>query len=198
LKELAQGEADLDSPTLMPIVKIHGSANWFLTYGDKNKEDCISMPPDVPNYSPGTTIEHFARAIRGSVNLSGGRRADPMIIPPMLGKATLKRIISRQWSAAIRLLSSARILCIIGYSFPETDAFMPRLLAEGMQQNGDLDEVVIVNREPQEKWRSRVKQLFTPSVRHKVGYISNQTVPFINQWSSDTIHFRDKFCPIWF
>src|SRR5690242_8352832 len=80
----------------------------------------------------------------------------PAIIPPMLGKASVSPVISSQWRAAIQALSAARQIWIIGYSFPETDTFMPRLLSQGLQANQDLESIAIINKEKREAWNDRI------------------------------------------
>src|SRR5262249_20966206 len=145
----------------MPIVKIHGSANWFWV-----DDSCVGRTPVTASDIRMDRLEgDFRTAV---LDGKKARRFAPTIIPPMLGKATMTNVIARQWREAINLLAGARKLWIIGYSFPPTDAFMPRLLAEGMQENQDIEEIIIINREEQARWRDRVDWLFTPTLRQKV------------------------------
>jgi hypothetical protein len=172
LRESEKGPPDGD----LPLVKIHGSSNWFFL-----EDKCVARPPvDDEVVVPSRLQKEIRDFLPAS---SPTAPTAPTIIPPMLGKATLMDIIARQWREAILLLSRARKLWIIGYSFPPTDAFMPRLLAEGMQENEDLEEIVIMNREDQSRWSERVEKLFTPSVRQKVGYIGVPTVNYLQNFS---------------
>jgi hypothetical protein len=164
------------SPDDLPVVKIHGSSNWFSL-----EDKCVGRPPIDDDV---VVLSRLEKEIRDFLPASSSTTPiAPTIIPPMLGKATLKEIIARQWREAIRLLSGARKLWIIGYSFPPTDAFMPRLLAQGMQENEDLEEIIIVNREDKSLWSERIEKLFTPSVRQKVGYMAARTVDYIAKYS---------------
>jgi hypothetical protein len=171
----------------LPIVKIHGSSNWFSV-----EDKCVGRPPLDDEV---VVLSRLENDIRGS--LPATRPVAPLIIPPMLGKATLKEIIARQWREAIRLLSGARKLWIIGYSFPPTDAFMPRLLAQGMQENEDLEEIMIVNNEDMSRWSERIEKLFTPSVRQKVGYMGVRTTDYMSRYS-DVQAFTKNYPHEWF
>ena len=78
----------------------------------------------------------------------------------MLGKSSDLKVVTHQWKEAITALATAREVWVVGYSFPETDAFMTRLLTEGMQNNRDLDFVAIINTTPFEQFKPRMHQIF--------------------------------------
>lgn len=50
-----------------------------------------------------------------------------------------------------------------GYSFPETDSFMTRLLAEGIKRNDNLEHVFIINNSADRGWLNHVRNVFTKS-----------------------------------
>ena len=91
----------------------------------------------------------------------------PLIIPPMLGKASTRNIICRQWYSAIDALRLAAQIWIVGYSFPQTDAFMQRLLHEGLSKNRVLDRLVIADIQPESAWEDRLETLFSPVTRRE-------------------------------
>jgi hypothetical protein len=95
----------------------------------------------------------------------GANDISPAIVPPMLGKSSLAQVITRQWKAAIDALANAREIWVIGYSFPATDAFMKRLLTEGVKRNRDLQKIWIVDIQRYEAWQARVEDLFPPTIR---------------------------------
>jgi hypothetical protein len=179
----------------IPILKLHGSVNWFSIpcFRMENKEsvdhwvartaltpagsdESGSVPID-PNFSANGLSDWIKNRAMAHLESSGysakPERVTPAIIPPMLGKSSESRVIRKMWNTAIDLLRSARQIWIIGYSFPVTDAFMVRLLAEGLRDNHDLEFLAIVNIEPKERWQERLRDIFNP-VRldsRKVRYI---------------------------
>jgi hypothetical protein len=163
----------------LPVIKLHGSANWFefplrdTWVASKRVGDEYRRPDIIHN--PDLDIDQFRKELIAAANqwVSGGELLNPLldgpfrpaIIPPMLGKMSVSYVIARQWRAAIEALGSAREIWIIGYSFPETDSFMPRLLSEGIQDNDDLDSLMIVNTPGGiGQLRSRLERILTPTV----------------------------------
>ncbi len=140
------------------VVKLHGSVNWFdgprggITW-DMTRDD-------------GNAVRCFLKCQSESckVHAKPGAAATrmPVIIPPTLGKASLKPLICAQWRHAVHAFRNARRIVIAGYSFPETDVFMRRLLAEGLRQEHLLDKLDIVNPTRDETWWSRIRGFFAP------------------------------------
>ena len=142
----------------VPIIKLHGSINWFQPRG--SPAEWFALQPgavrDVENSIPEILETHT-----------------PAIIPPMLGKASVAPVIAAQWKAAMSVLARARQIVVIGYSFPATDAFMLRLLSEGLKSNMDLDRILIIDRNPVEKWAPLLRSIFNPVARSaKVRFMS--------------------------
>jgi hypothetical protein len=108
----------------------------------------------------------------------------PAIVPPMLGKMSVSPTISHQWQSAIAALETAAHITIIGYSFPETDAFMTRLLAEGLKNNNGLEDITIVDIQAEEHWVGRLERIFTPTLRQtKVKYGESDAKDFLNSFA---------------
>jgi hypothetical protein len=63
----------------------------------------------------------------------------------MLGKSSNDRLFALQWEAAIKAISNAAQIWVMGYSFPITDAFMSRLLTEGIMSNQDFRRLTVVD-----------------------------------------------------
>jgi hypothetical protein len=91
----------------------------------------------------------------------------PGIVAPMIGKASVASAIAAQWRRAIAVCSRARTVLVVGYSFPETDTFMSRLLAEGLHQNDDLESMIICDRRPLEQWSAKLRAMFGPVFREQ-------------------------------
>jgi hypothetical protein len=159
----------------VPVIKLHGSVNWFqYTDGDIPKifastqfgiqeqsfpgVDRRNVPIGIsdPDFKT-KNIEQWARDVCANAT-------DPLpaIIPPMLGKMSISPVISCQWRSAIQCLARAKNITVIGYSFPETDTFMTRLLAEGLKDNIGLNRIRIVDIQSESQWRERINRIFTP------------------------------------
>jgi hypothetical protein len=179
----------------IPIVKLHGSVNWFeakeLSKRARKKKEWlafqrfgfVSVPPPGRLYGinkPDFALDELHNDLR-----DGGfsERIVPAIIPPMLGKSAVHPTVAAQWRAAIESLQRAKTLDIIGYSFPETDVFMLRLLSEGLRRNEGLEEIMIVNRdELSEEWRAKLQRFFNRVALEKtVWYLKSDSKHFIHE-----------------
>ena len=176
---------------VVPVIKLHGSVNWFqYDKGSKlfattdfggHKARMNTSPKDVwvgisqPDFEK-KVIKTWGHAICNDIP------DDPTsaIIPPMLGKMSVSPTISLQWRSAIAALETAAHITIIGYSFPETDAFMTRLLAEGLKNNNGLEDITIVDIRAKEDWARRLERIFTPTLRQtKVKYEESDAKDFL-------------------
>jgi len=102
----------------------------------------------------------------------------------MLGKTASSPVIAIQWSTAISSIAEAREVWVVGYSFPTTDAFMKRLLTEGIKNNNDLERIVIVDLQPYEDWKARLEDLFPPIMRTtKVEFLTMKADELLGQIS---------------
>lgn len=123
-----------------PLLKLHGSINWFVHSGFPLAE---GIPIDESRR--GRTL--IARA-RHSVSLPpmrDGEMLSPIIITPVLHKAMLRiPLLDSLWHTARARLPSCDRLIIIGYSFPPTDFHVRRLLRESFADRSLL-ELVVVN-----------------------------------------------------
>jgi hypothetical protein len=148
------------------LVKLHGSANWFLR---RDKPGELTSMTTQWNTAGISSLDQptvgIVRAVFGPQAVVKHDEYSPAIIPPMLGKMSVAPVIALQWRAAVEALATAREIWVIGYSFPATDAFMKRLLSEGIKQNRDLAKVWIVDIQRPEDWVERLDDLFTPVMR---------------------------------
>ncbi len=104
----------------------------------------------------------------------------------MLGKSAVHEVIASQWRAAVKALARAKQLFIVGYSFPETDVFMTRLLAEGLKYNEGLEEITIVDiTKLTDAWRAKLYRFFNPvAIEKTIYYLSKDARHFINDGGS--------------
>jgi hypothetical protein len=114
------------------VLKLHGSVNWLVD---------------------GDALRVFGSY--SDVRRSGGV---PELIPP-----TWKKVGSSQldsvWEQAVRSLTSANRLIVIGFSMPPTDMHFKYLLAAGFQENTALTKVIFLDPDAQ-KIEAKGKELF--------------------------------------
>ena len=159
------------SKGVVHLLKLHGSVNWFDVGPEFVRSSMISDSSDKFSLAAGTcTIQYIRNDISTwlqSANTTKGLQVDPAnmkpaILPPMLGKAAVGDLMSCQWRAAIEALSRARRVCVIGYSFPETDGFMTRMLAEGLHSNDECESILFIDNGTAGSVKARIRSMFTP------------------------------------
>lgn len=162
----------------VPVVKLHGSVNWINAGEECHALYDRGLKPDAQQDTNLKLNDKFLSRsvitdeIRKIITIPNETSVTPAIVPPMLGKSSDNPAVTFQWKSAIELLRTAREVWIIGYSFPETDSFMPRLLCEGLHPNGDLDFVKLVNIEREENYLHKLENLFGPIFyKNKVEYV---------------------------
>ncbi|MSR59341.1 MAG: hypothetical protein EXS05_17145 [Planctomycetaceae bacterium] len=155
---------------IFPIIKLHGSVNWFQKE-PKGPYVALTSVGDTQGMVFGVNEKQFRVDAFDS----------PAIVPPMLGKASGNAAIAAQWKAAVKVLSRARRVTVIGYSFPQTDAFMLRLLSEGLKDNADLEQFCVIDKRPFEEWAPLLSRFFTPVARdQKLLFIHSTTLFLLN------------------
>jgi len=157
-----------EDPLPLEIIKLHGSVNWFLS--TEGKPSCCTKYE--PGYERGSNAVQTL-AVQHSGFTERIARDDgpiPLIEPPMLGKAAGTQVIARQWQRAVEALKNAQALAIVGYSFPSTDMFMSKLLAEGLRQNSRMRVIEIVN-----------------SAEHSSRFWTDMRNQFAEPWRSTTL-----------
>lgn len=137
-------EKTIEHPQHRPIIskvrvlKLHGSANWTVCPQCKSRVYVITPPAyRSPVKEPDCPECKVAMAL-------------PLIVPPTWSKEEFRPLLRSVWHTALLELASAERLFIVGYSMPETDKFFQYLLALSLQGNTLLDEIVIVNSNPQD------------------------------------------------
>ena len=132
----------------VPIIKLHGSVNWLRLEGtwlsDERVENSSLGTPqgDVLDRLATRFWRHNPTARPDELHY------EPGIIPPMLGKARIEELFTQQWAAAIDAIHRSSQIWVIGYSFPRTDTFMSRLLAEGLGAKHDFRRLNVVDLAP--------------------------------------------------
>jgi hypothetical protein len=135
---------------------------------------------DLPGISSPTFDINNLTASLSHLKADPKQAVTPAVIPPMLGKMSVLPTISHQWQSAIACLETAAHITVIGYSFPETDAFMTRLLAEGLKKNNGLEDITIVDIQAESEWEHRLARIFAPPLKQtKVKYTESDAKKFL-------------------
>lgn len=134
-----------------PILKLHGSLNWF-RYLPLRKYPTYLDAGVVPlsNDKKNEVILAERRWWFDKPPDLNGLYIDPIIITPELNKEKYfqdplyNRVFSPIWKKAKEFLSNCKKLIVIGYSFPATDFPTKKLFLEAFSENS-LKELIIVN-----------------------------------------------------
>lgn len=145
------------------VLKLHGSVNWA-----------------VPKHARTRFKPHSS--YREVVKL----QLVPQIIPPTWKKDS-KGAFDDIWSSALRALSAATRVVVVGFSIPPTDLHFKYLLAAGLRENYSLREIVFVNPSPGlEEVKRRSESLFANQAHNaaKVRFVDATIEQFVGQGTS--------------
>ena len=154
-----------DSHDGVPILKLHGSANWYSFYKDNPPDPDVFLSGGgsrflvaniglIPNTGPvtATTRKKQATSVKGKGAAKGPPRTwygFPLIVPPVPHKsASFHSQIKSLWTQAADLLSDADELLVFGYSCPAQDQEAANLIRSTAGRNSDLNHVTIVDPNP--------------------------------------------------
>ena len=120
--------------TGLKYLKLHGSANWLLC---KKCKKITFYDKGYPNMLiKGCKICH-----------DNGVILEPLVVPPTWNKSEHRKEINRVWEVALKEMSLARKIFIIGYSMPPTDMYFEYLMSLGLKDNDIIEKIVIVDRD---------------------------------------------------
>jgi hypothetical protein len=168
------------------FLKLHGSTNWV------NCRDC-NHPLQIVNASPipsGHTLSPLLKerdwfefrmvtnVLRNTEckNCKKKGTLEPIVIPPTWSKAIENSPLVKVWETAVKEISSAFQIVVIGYSMPTTDTFFQYLLTLGLASNASFHRVVVVNRDHSDDFKERYLRVFSRSLhdRGRLKFLSNK------------------------
>lgn len=118
------------------ILKLHGSANWFILEEEYDEAFSTERPSEKPY-----NIDNIG-LITGMSPAPDHERC-PFIIPPIPNKPITRiSLFASLWSRALEYLESAKRIVICGYSLPETD-IMARMLFKSVRNTGVTDISIV-------------------------------------------------------
>ncbi len=135
----------------MPLVKMHGSINWFYCPSCQN----VLMP----------TVENMRKSIRNNVPYSVTgicptctAPTKQFIVPPTTFKFLIYPPIVQVWNAGREIFEKSKFYVIIGYSFSLGDDYITKMLLKAIREDPTKQLVVIdKNAETIEKFRQYLK-----------------------------------------
>jgi hypothetical protein len=138
-----------NTPYDWPLMKLHGSINWF-RYLPFRKYPALEAVEPLPPTKLGHALLVDGHWWFGEPPDFQGWYIDPLIITPVLYKEQyfveplFRRVLQPLWNRARAALEVATELVVIGYSFPGTDFHVEKMFREAFADH-DLERVVIVN-----------------------------------------------------
>lgn len=123
--------------------------------------------------------------LHGSLNFPRSRReelidlesvtAEPQILPPIFSKDTAA-LGSSMWAQALKELSDARNIVVVGYSLPRTDIYMQYFFRAGLGPNAGLSKITVFDpclyggREGGDALRGRYRECFSPQLQRRINF----------------------------
>lgn len=109
----------------VPVVKIHGSVNWFYCEGC---QDVIVF--DIKELSK------FDKVYPTSAScLKCNTLTELFMIPPIAYKYVTYPPIVEIWQSAMKVLEEADLIIVIGYSFSLSDDYILKMIINGLKKN---------------------------------------------------------------
>jgi hypothetical protein len=147
-----------------PLLKLHGSLNWIrceqcntvhVVKVNKPAEHCFK-DNKIPRGIYKATMP-TSRWLNEYEDCKVPPPRKPFIIPPTWNKTGQHQLITPVWRTAAKVLSGAEYIFVIGYSFPESDAFFHYLYAVGTLGKTVLRRFMLFDPDP--KVENRFKNL---------------------------------------
>jgi NAD-dependent SIR2 family protein deacetylase len=134
-KEIVNDRRDAPTSTT-EVLKLHGSTNWGIC--DKCHKNVVILPQKVTD-SPAE--------FRNLICTGCGSASEfvPLLVPPSWDKSDYAEVLAPVWKRAIKRLTEATRICIVGYSLPETDAFFKFLITMALAGNHQLYRLIVVD-----------------------------------------------------
>jgi len=159
-----------------PLLKLHGSLNWFKDVNGK------VIPHSLSNFFKNRHYQAWIReeGILSFVDYINGFPLDyknktPFIVPPTWNKTINHHYISNVWRQASICLSEAKNIFVIGYSLPETDQFFKFLFSLGTNSPTRIRKFWVINPERRDT-EERYRELLGPQMLSRFRYFG---IPFI-------------------
>lgn len=156
-------------PGTVPLLKLHGSLNWFLC------ESCNRVVTwNLNDFFQTGRWQHLSKNGQRHLDFSdhldemphdcSPSHREPLIVPPTWNKPTYRSALKSVWATAADVLSDVRDLIVIGFSLPETDLFFKYLYSIGTA-SARLRQIRVFD--PDERVRERFEGLLGQGAKAK-------------------------------
>jgi NAD-dependent SIR2 family protein deacetylase len=175
-------EGSQEKGVQISLLKLHGSTNWAICPSCQK----VHVLQDVK-----FTDDPGAFRMR-SCSRCGGAGLRLLLVPPTWDKSEYREAMRPVWKKAIDALKSAKRICIIGYSMPETDTFFKFLLTLGLADNYQLFRLVVVDLVTPGINRSTIEQRYREMLEgvfesRRFKFFGDGFANFLNQGASSAI-----------
>jgi len=124
----------------IPVMKLHGSVNWFEENIPSSGFLGLGNNINQVDYEDGN--QYIIPSIYSSIY---DFIRPPVIIPPSFLKPELKGPLNIIWKAAAEKLKHANLIVFVGYSFPMTDTEMMYFFASSLTDNSIIRSIVLID-----------------------------------------------------
>lgn len=175
---------DDNEPPGISVLKLHGSLNWgkcSLKSEHKIVPILVRLIELHPNkvWYKGVLGDSVVDSCPQCAEENVHSMLAPAIIPPTWSKIVGHPQIASVWNHAVRDISNAYQIVVIGYSMPETDTFFKYLLTLGLRDNPHLKDIIVVNPDCSESLRARYTDAFSKGLQRRNG------LKFVNSTFAD-------------
>ena len=163
--------ADNDGRFQIPILKLHGSINWFIC---NQCEQIVPVeinpmrhwsPIDLLDQPNEIRLRYYGKYRQKRHGTCGGSFSDvPFLVPPTWDKASGSKGLASVWRRAAEELAAADNIVVIGYSMPVTDTFFKYLFALGVDSDVDIEKFVVIYGPDGGECERRFRNLLGPAV----------------------------------
>ncbi len=171
----------------LPLLKIHGSLNWFycpkcdeldITIGEKGIIDHIESESKIFCVNPYCTSSY-----------------EPLLITPTMHKMYDNQFLQKLWQLSEEKISQAHKLIFIGFSLSDADYHIRSLLTKGLVNNENNIQIIVVTKGPknyeERKSNQSVKNKYECLFgEHRVDFQEIGLDGFLNNWEDFFIDNR--------
>lgn len=143
----------------LPVLKLHGSVNWAQP---EAKDDKVRVY---------VCYDYIVGKIR-----------QPVLVPPTWRKA-FGGALSGVWNNAVKALTEATRVILVGFSIPPSDSHFKYLMAAGLQDNISLRNIYCYNPDP--KVEVNLFTILKPELKER------RTVEFIQTYTQNLVLGHD-------
>lgn len=161
----------------VPILKLHGSLNWFQCETCERivpwdlapftqKLNAIEMSRDRLPMRLSTALDQWDHKSR----LGHAVVPQPVLVPPTWSKAEYHRTLSAVWRRAALELREAENIFVVGFSLPATDEFFRYLYSLGTVGDAILRRFWVMDPDPSGTVEQRFRRLLGPGAEQRFAF----------------------------